>query len=309
MAQAQFKYLFSPLKIGTMTVRNRIVSTPHHPLYDDERGLPGDRLINYWVSKAKGGIGLIGTQVYNIHPATGFFLPFRQPDFVARMKRAVDAVHKYDTRITIQLWHAGSEGTGGIGRSLWAPSPVPSPHSYDVPHQIDEREIKEAVHYYVEAAAKVREAGADGVELHGAHGYLPCEFLSPYSNRRTDEYGGSLENRMRFVVEIIDGMRATVGKDYTVGIRLSADEFVDGGLTLEEMKVVCRALERTGKLDYLSISAGNYRSLYTVIAPMYVPLGAFVYAAAAIKEVVDLPVFCIGRINDPVQAEKILSDG
>jgi NADPH-dependent 2,4-dienoyl-CoA reductase/sulfur reductase-like enzyme len=165
-------------------------------------------------------------------------------------------------------------------------------------------EIKEIVGAFAWTAAAVKKADVDGVELHGAHGYLFNQFMSPLSNRRTDEYGGSLENRMRFTLEVIDAVRAAVGDDFVVGIRFNGDEFMPGGYTLDDMKVMAKMMADTGKLDYLNVSTGYLLT----IAPMYFPPGHSVYLAAAIKEVVDLPVCCIGRINDPVMAEKILQE-
>jgi 2,4-dienoyl-CoA reductase-like NADH-dependent reductase (Old Yellow Enzyme family) len=169
-------------------------------------------------------------------------------------------------------------------------------------------EIREVIESYGYAAAMTREAGLDGVEIHCAHGYLPQQFLSPLHNLREDEYGGSLENRCRFILELIDAAREAVGQDYTLGLRVSGHEFWDGGYDVDYMKEVAKILAATGKLDYLSVSLGVPRTYRVTVASMYFPPGFAVYLAAAIKEVVDLPIFCIGRINDPVLAETILAN-
>lgn len=169
-------------------------------------------------------------------------------------------------------------------------------------------EIKEVIAGYADGAVVCKEAGLDGAEIHGAHGYLITQFLSPLTNRRTDEYGGSLEKRARFACEIIDAVRTAVGPDFTVGMRISADEFTEGGYTLDDMLKMVPLFTKDHKLDYLSVSGGVYRSMASIIAPMYYPLGYMVYLAAAVKEIVDIPVFAVGRINDPLIAEEILAN-
>jgi len=169
-------------------------------------------------------------------------------------------------------------------------------------------EIGEVVHSFANAAMIVREAGWDGVELHATHGYLIQQFISPFFNQRTDEYGGNLDNRMRFPLEILSAVRQAVGSDFTIGMRISGDEFTDGGYTLDDMLIMAPVFAQPGRADYLSVSAGTYRSPALALDSTYGPLNSFVYLAAAIKDVVDVPVFARGRIIDPVQAEDILAN-
>jgi len=308
----EYKFLFSPIKIGPMTVRNRIYSSPHYPMGYVERltGLPSERLVQYWVAKAKGGIGLIGTYLASVDPRGNIF---RQPQAIEAFKRAADAVHEHGAKIICQIAHSGGQaGLSGGPQTSWGPSAILMPNMLlerQVCHEMSKDEIKETVENFVYAATVAKEAGMDGVSIHGSHGYLVSEFMSPYFNRRTDEYGGSLENRMRFALEIIDAVRKAVGDDFVVGIRVNADEFVEGGYTLDDFLVMAPILAKTGKLDYLNVSVGTYTSTATVIDPMYFPLGSFVYCAAAVKQVVDIPVFARGRITDPIQAEQILANG
>ena len=311
MAQ-EFKTLFSPIKIGPLTVRNRIYSSPHYPMGYPERltGLPGDRLINYWVAKAKGGIGLIGTYLTSVDPRRNIF---RQPGAVEAFKRAADAVHEYGAGLICQIAHSGGqEGLAGATEVAWAPSSMLMPNMLlerRISHAMTRDEIKQTIEAYAYAAEVVKKAGADGVGIHGSHGYLISEFMSPFFNRRTDEYGGSLENRMRFALEVISAVRDAVGEDFVVGFRVNAEEFVEGSYTLDDFLKMAPLLTRDGKLDYLNVSVGTYTSTATVIEPMYFPLGSFVYCAAATKQDVDIPVFARGRITDPVQAEQILASG
>jgi NADPH-dependent 2,4-dienoyl-CoA reductase/sulfur reductase-like enzyme len=172
-----------------------------------------------------------------------------------------------------------------------------------------EKEIWEMIDAYARCAEAAREFGADGVDIHGAHGYLITGFTSAFYNRREDDWGGSLENRVRFLDELVSAVRKRVGQDFVAGLRFSGDEFVEGGLNTEESKKILAPLAASGRIDYLNISVGNYFTKQTIIAPNYVPLGAFVHVAAAIKEVVDIPVIAVGRIIDPLQAEQIIAGG
>ena len=306
MAQ-QFPHLFSPIKIGPMTVRNRIYSSPHHPLYNMIPGLLSDKVIGYWVGKAKGGIGMIGTQLLMIHP---LYNEFRLPGQDEVFKKAADAVHQHGAKIIVQVGALGGQASGFNMPAAWSASailiPLQEGEQY-VCHELTKDEIKYLIDSFVYAAVMSKKAGMDGVELHGAHGYIFTQFMSPRTNKRTDEYGGSLENRMRFSIEAIEAVRGAVGDDFVVGMRISGDEFVEGGYTLDDMLIMAPMLAKTGKLDYLNVSAGTYVSIVAAIDPMYYPLNAFVYLASAIKQVVDIPVFGRGRITDPVQAEEVLA--
>jgi mycofactocin system FadH/OYE family oxidoreductase 2 len=305
----QFQYLFTPLTIGSCQVRNRILSTAHFTGFGRD-GKPSDRHRHYWGSKAKGGIGLIITEVQPVHPSAGRgdgMIKLYEEGCVEAFKPVVEEVHRHGARIFAQIWHPGRNGSSReLGYPTWAPSPIASMLFGEVPHEMTVSEIHEVTEGFAAGAERMKRAGLDGVEIHASHGYLIEQFISPSSNQRSDDYGGSEENRIRFVREVIDAVRDAVGPDYTVGIRISGDEFTPGGLTLEDMQRIIQALTASGKLDYVNVSF--YGMTGAVIAPMYVPPGSFVYLAAGIKEVVDVPVFCIGRINDPVMAERILAN-
>lgn len=310
MAQ-EFRNLLSPIKIGPITVRNRIYSSPHHPSYIDlSAGILDDRVVHYWGTKARGGVGMIGTCLLEIdaRPSHNVFL---RPGLKEVFKRAADAVHQHGGRIVCQLANSGGQ-EGGAGGDAWAPTAMLTTSVTGagyVSHGMTRTEIEETIEAFARAAILAQDAGMDGVSIHGAHGYMVNEFMSPYFNRRTDEYGGSVEGRMKFPLNLIDAIRTAVGKDFVLGIRANAEEFVEGGYTLDDFLVMAPMLAKTGQLDFLNVSVGNYFSYDTVIDPMYFPLNSFVYCAAAVKQVVDIPVFARGRISDPVQAEQILADG
>lgn len=308
MAELRFPNLFSPIRIGQLTLQNRLYSPPHAPGFTDRTFMPTDRLIAYWEAKAAGGTAMVATGVTPVHSSIGIGVPFHNPRFKEVYGRAAEAVRKHGSHFVVQLWHPGAQ-SGAPSRPSWAPSPWATPEGWNVAHGMTKAEIEEMIEAYAFGAKMVKEAGCDAIEIHGAHGYLITEFSSGFSNHRDDEYGGSLENRARFVDEVVSAVRSAVGSEYTVGMRFSADEFVDGGLTIEESQRILGPIARSGKLDYLNISVGNYHTMETIIAPMYFPLGSFVHVAAGIKEVVDIPVFAVGRINDPQQAEDIIAAG
>ena len=310
MQSQSFPNLFSPIQVGKLTVRNRIYSPPHAPGFGDRFGLPSDQLIAYWEAKAAGGTGMVASGVTPVHPTTSAgTVPFAHPRFTEVYGRAAEAVRRHGSHFIVQLWHGGAQAGGAGGRPTWAPSAMATPREWRIAHAMAKAEIEEMIEAFAFGAKRVKEAGCDAIEIHGAHGYLITAFASSFFNQRDDEYGGSLENRARFMDEVLEAVRSAVGSDYTVGMRFSADEFVDGGLTIEESQRMLAPIAASGKLDYLDISVGNYHSMETIIAPMYFPLGAFVHVAAAIKEVVNIPVMAVGRINDPQQAEDIIASG
>ncbi|MFQ5381454.1 MAG: mycofactocin system FadH/OYE family oxidoreductase 2, partial [Dehalococcoidia bacterium] len=211
-----FPNLFSPLEIGRMTVRNRILSTAHYTGYG-AGGLPSEQHKNYWASKARGGIGLIVTEVQPVHPSAGIserMIHCWRDEVVDAWAPVVEAVHAHGAKLVAQLWHPGRQGGGNEQYPSWAPSALPNPATGVTPHEMTADEVREVVASFGVAARNMQAAGLDGVELHGAHGYLIEQFLSPLTNRRTDEYGGSLEGRLRFAQEVIDTTREAVGTEY-----------------------------------------------------------------------------------------------
>ena len=319
---SEFQYLFTPLKIGPVTVRNRLMSTSHATLMGEanskwgEPSFYGERYAYYQAERAKGGIGLIIFGQTAVHPTSAYELMNTSIAYdesaIPGFKLATDMIHKHGAKVFNQLFHSGLNNSGKVSKlPVWAPSAVPSALFAETPMVMEIDDIKEIVEHYGISAENSKAGGFDGVEIHASHGYLPQQFLSPFSNQRTDEYGGSLENRMRFLLEVVERIRDGIGSDMALGIRLCGDELTPGGLTLDDSVEIARRLAATGKIDYLSISLGNVSTATgVVVPPMYMPQGYGVYAAAAIKEAVDnIPVFCVGRITDPLHAEKILADG
>lgn len=299
----QFEYLFSPIDVGNITIANRIVVPGHYPALRDLDALPGERLTAYWESKAKGGVGMISSGIWSVHksapPGGAYGTPLQTPGGIDKLRRAAERIQRHGTKFFIQLWHGGANSYG-IGTQIWAPSAVQT-QTGRTTHEMTKSEIKEVIEGFAAEAYRGKQAGIDGVEIHGAHGYLITQFMSSVTNRRTDEYGGDLAGRIRFACEVIDTVRAAAGRDFVVGIRISADPMAGAsGYTLEDTKEFAQMLTESGNLDYIATGAG--------IPPMYYALGSLMYHAAAIKEAVDIPVIGGGRVTDPVQAEQILAD-
>ena len=322
----QFQHLFSPLTIGRITVRNRLLVSGHSTQLSDpgetwaDCGFYGERYAAYLGERAKGGAGLIVAGQFCVHPtsrAEGLNDAIGYDErAIPGMQLIADTCHRYGTKVFAQLSHAGFHNTSGTvhGSPVWAPSEIATPPlllSGQVAKAMEKEDIEDLKRYYVRSAEYAKRAGMDGIEIHAAHAYLLGEFLSPLFNHRTDEYGGSVENRMRLHFEVIEAVRTAIGPDLALGIRISGDEFTPGGLTLEDVKEVARRLDAHRMLDYLSVSQGLVsHSFSAVIPPMVFPHGAFGYLAAGVREVVTrMKIFTAGRFVDPVEAERALADG
>jgi mycofactocin system FadH/OYE family oxidoreductase 2 len=307
-----FPNLFSPLKIGTTEVKNRISFQPH--LTNLAVGnLPSERQMYYWGERAKGGAGLIITEELTVHPTDMAYeklIDVYHAEVIPGFKKITDYVHQYDSKIFAQLNHNGQQGDGSLSRlPIWAPSPIPDVLFREVPKAMEPEDIEEVARYFAKSAIHVREGGFDGVEIQFGHSSLARQFLSPLTNFRTDEYGGSLENRMRAPLKFISAVRKAVGNDFTLGIRMCADEMIPGGLDLGQVQEICGLFEASGLIDFMDLSIATFYNLYLVEGSMHSPLGYTIPLAAGIREKIKLPVFCTGRINDPVMAEKVLAAG
>lgn len=306
------KHLFKSIRIGNMEVPNRFVVPAMVMNYCNEDGTATERFISYHEEKAKGGWGLIITETFAVVPegkgfvgTPGLWNDDQIPGFAEFTKR----IHKYGSKVVAQIFHAGRQTSRQvIGTTPKAPSAIPCPVLQEVPEELTIDEIKDLVEKFGDAAYRAKLAGFDGVEVHGAHGYLISQFMSNYSNRRTDEYGGSLQNRLRFPLEIIANIRRKTGPNFPIIFRISGDEFVRGGRNIEDTKVIAMILEEAG-IDAIHVSAGVYATGYTILPPSAVPHGWIVDFAEEVKKVVSIPVITVGRINDPLVAEAALAAG
>jgi mycofactocin system FadH/OYE family oxidoreductase 2 len=307
-----FQNLFSPQKIGKVEVKNRISFQPHLTNFA-EHCMPSERHMYYWGERAKGGAGLITTEEMSVHPTDTAYEKLVEafhPEVIPGFQKITDYVHQYDTRIFCQLNHNGQQCDGSISRlPVWAPSPMPDVLFRETPKEMEGEDIEEVSRYFARSAVHVREGGFDGIELQFGHSSLARQFLSPLTNFRQDEFGGSLENRMRAPLKFIEAVRRAVGNDFTVGIRMCADEMIPGGLTLADVQEIGARFEASGLIDFMDLSIATFYNLYLVEGSMHTPLGYTIPLAAGMRERIKLPVFCTGRINDPVMAEKVLANG
>ena len=318
MSTSDFKHLLSPLTIGNVTVRNRAVSTAHGTGYG-VAGKVSDRMIAYHRARAEGGIGLMVIEATGVDKAqvgagtSGSYLCAADDDIIPGYRKLADTVHAAGAMIFGMLSHSGRNTTmSADGIPAVAPSPLAMDRTRDIPHELDEDEIAELVQNFAAAGRRAREGGLDGVELSYAHGNLVQQFLSPVTNLRTDRYGGSEENRLRFPREVLEATRAAVGDDFALGMRFSAHELVEGGYGIEDGARYAKMMVEWGKLDFVDVSAGSNADMrsrsihYPTITSPEKPLVPF---ARAIKDAVSVPVFCVGKITDPAGAEGILRAG
>jgi 2,4-dienoyl-CoA reductase-like NADH-dependent reductase (Old Yellow Enzyme family) len=310
---AQLEHLFSPAGVGKMTVKNRIVMAPMERNYAHRDGTVSERTIAHYESVASGGVGWIDVESTFIHPAgrgRTHQLGLHDDRCIPGFQKLVEAVHRHDVRVGIELHHAGRNTCRAIsGHQPVAPSPVPCPEAgNDMPHELTVDEIEAIIATYAAAARRAAEAGFDAVELHSAHGYLPLAFLSPATNLRADEYGGPVENRMRFGVEALAAMKDAVGATLTVGCRVSATDFLPGGLVVDDTIAYALGLQAAGA-DYIHVSAGVYASFQYIIPAMDFPPGWLVPTASQFKSALSIPVIAVSRINDPRMADEIIAGG
>lgn len=351
-----YEMLFSPMKIGNVKIKNRVVMAPMCMGFGQFNGKVTKTMSDYYVERAKGGVGLIFTEITRVNDMTGastFGQLAMSHDYqIEPLRQMVQRIHYYGTKIMVELHHPGRQNlglmmgtvplsvacdsimgkayakllTGAVippGKKLQDKHIVPrtvapskceiSKHALSVNRGLTKTGIKKLVRQFVDGAVRVQKAGCDGVELHAAHGYLIQQFLSPNTNLRNDEYGGSLENRMRFLMEIIDGIRAKCGKDFPIVVRLSLDEMYakigeEGkGYDLAEGLQMAKALSDKG-IDAIDVSSGAYDTFNYWLEPTTFPVGWRKYLAQEVKKVVDIPVIAANLIRTPEQAEEQLKD-
>jgi 2,4-dienoyl-CoA reductase-like NADH-dependent reductase (Old Yellow Enzyme family)/thioredoxin reductase len=310
MNQKQFPKLFEPGRIGSLELKNRLVMPPMATNYALKNGEVTQRQIDYYEERAKGGIGLIIVEVSCVDSPVGKGMvrqiAIDDDKFISGLSKLAKAIKRHGAGAAIQLHHAGRQASSKItGHQPVAPSPIPGSEG-EKPRELTPEEIAALIARFAAAAERATKAGFDGVEIHGAHGYLISQFLSPLSNHRHDTYGGSVENRARLLTDIIKASRERIGKDYPLWCRLSAMEIsADGGITPEETQIVARLAEKTG-VDAIHVSAHQVGPARR--PPMAQPPCNFVPYAQAVKEVVSVPVIAVSRIP-PEIAEDVIRDG
>ena len=316
---SQFDLLFQPLNINKLTIRNRIVSTAHAEVYATDGGMTTDRYVKYYEEKAKGGCGLCicgGSSVVSIDSPQSWWssVNLSTDRIIPHFQNLADAVHKHGGRIMIQISHMGrrSRWDGENWPNLMSPSGIREPVHRATCKTIEVEEIRRVIGDFARAAVRAKEGGLDGVELSAVHQHMIDQFWSPRVNKRTDEWGGSFENRMRFGMEVLKAVREAVGPDFVVGMRITGDEFHPDGLSHEDMKQIAAYYDGTGMVDYFGVvgsGCDTHNTLANVIPNMSYPPEPFLHLAAGIKDVVSVPVIHAQNIKDPNQAQRILEQG
>jgi len=311
--QPAYPALFQPIHIVHLELKNRLVVPAIGTLFWVPGGYVSDRLIEYLEARARGGFGLIiveGTVVDSSGKGGPRQCGIWDESHITGFRRLVERIHSAGPRVALQLMHAGRNTRPDVidGRQPVAPSAIPDPVIRYVPRELTREEIQRLVESFAQAARRSCEAGFDAVEIHGGHGYLVAQFMSGYANKRTDEYGGNLEGFLRFPVEILRRTKELVGPEYPIIFRISADEAVPEGRTLDGSVAISRRLAAEG-VHALHASIGVYESSYLTMAPPAMEQGFNVTAASVIKSAVSVPVIAVGRINDPRIAERIILSG
>lgn len=308
-----YKYLWTPLQLGPVTTRNRIVFSAHLTNYA-RNGKPTEQHSAYYAARAAGGAGLIITEEHSTHPTDW---PYEKlihgfhRDVIPGYRNITSAVHQHRTPIFAQINHNGGQASSMYSRlPVWAPSAVADPLFREVPKAVTQSDIDDIIAGYVTVAENCAEGGFDGIELQCSHSSIVRGFLSPATNKRTDQYGGSLANRARLLLDISTAVRKAIGNDLALGVRLCGDEFIEGGTTIDEAIEVAKLVEASGNVDYINTSIGvATASLFMIEASMHIPPGYATFIPSAIRKAVDLPVVGVGRFKDPQQAERALADG
>ena len=310
--KSNYPHIFEPFTVRRMTMKNRIMMTPMGTNFGEQTGEMSFLHINYYELRAKGGTGLLmveNASVFSPQGSNGTTqLRIDQDNYIPRLFLLCEKVHKHGACIGVQINHAGASAISSrIGMQPVSSSDVPSKEGGEVPRPLEKEEIYEIVKKYGEAAKRAQTAGFDCVEIHCGHSYLISQFLSPVMNKRTDEFGGSPENRARFAKLVIEEVRRQVGPFFPIFVRISADEFVEGGNTLEDTLDYLQYFQE--EVDVFDVSAGLNQSIQFQIDANYLPDGWRSYMAKAVKEKYGKPCITMGNIRDPKVAEDILARG
>ena len=304
-----FPNALSPLAIGRVTLPNRIVRTAHVTMLGmDARSGVSERLIAYHEARARGGVGLTILEICSGHPSSPAPLMAINPGLVEGYQQLIERIKPHGMRLFQQLWHGGHHAKPLDGSAPWSASDIPSPRLGIAPRPMTRSMIAEAIDSYVLAADAARKGGIDGVEVHAAHGYLIQQFLSPITNRRTDDYGGPLENRMRLLLEVLTAVREEVGAGFPVGVRVGPD-MVEGGFGVEECLTLVKTLESKGLIDFVDISQGSYFTIPKIVGAMHEPTGYQLDHSVPIARATALPTIVTGRFRTLEEAEQVIRLG
>ncbi len=312
-----FPTLFSPIQLGPRTVKNRIVCSAHADALAED-GMPTERTVRYYELKARGGTGIImcfgSASVHPTSPARDWNgVELFDDRVIPYLRTFSDTMHRYSAPCVAQITHRGRRGrSSNTWERLYGPSAVREPNHRETPHSIDAKTMNEFVRAFADTAGRLQQGGFDGCEVMASHCHLIDQFWTPNANRRTDDYGGDLPNRLRFAIDVLRAIRDRVGRDFIVGIRMTGDDFVKGGLNGRACQEIAGRLDELRLVDYFNVigaSAETYRAEAAAVPDMSFATALYCPLAGSIKAVVNVPVIAGGRINDPALAERALRDG
>lgn len=312
-----FEYLFTPIQIGHRTVKNRICCSAHADALA-ENGMPGERERRYHEEKAIGGVGFMmcfGSA--SVHPSSTARdwngVEVFDDRVIPYLQEFSSTMHRYDVPVVCQITHRGRRGRSvDLWNRMYGPSDVREPNHRENPHPLDKETIDEFVQAFAAAAGRLQAGGFDGCEIMASHCHLIDQFWTKNVNRRTDEYGGDLHNRLRFGTRVIEAVRERVGKDFIVGIRVTGDDFVENGLENSHMQEICGRLDDLKLLDYFNVIGGSAETFVgeaAAVPNMSFKLGVYAHLSASIRKVVSVPVIVTGRVVDPIQADRLIAEG
>ncbi len=314
---AQFPTLFSPIDLGHLTVKNRVCCSAHADSLAED-GMPTDRTVRYYELKARGGVGFMmcfgSASVHRTSPARDWNgVELFDDRVIPHLEKFSQTMHKYGVPCVAQITHRGRRGRSlDTWERMYAPSAVREPNHRETPHTLDLDTMKEFIQAFADTAARLQKGGFDGCEVMASHCHLIDQFWTPNANQRSDGYGGGLANRLRFGIEVMQAIRERVGRQFIVGIRMTGDDFVDGGLESMVCQEIAGRLDELKLLDYFNIIGASpevYLGEAAAVPDMAFPLGVYAPLAAAVRSVVTAPVIATGRINDPAVAERVLKEG
>ena len=308
----RFSNTFSPYRIGSLEIKNRLTVPAMDSGVFDEKGFVFQPTLDYYGARAAGGFGLVIIEIAAVE-SRGVGMPHEPAvwtdDCIPGMTKLASVIHEKGARTIVQLHHAGRETVALMaGEQIAAPSSVPCPTNRETPHEFSTQEVYDLIQHYIDAAVRMKKSGFDGVEIHASHGYMGGQFLSPRSNKRVDEFGGGIDGRAYFMKLVVEGIKAACGEDFVVTARLSCKENRIGGLEMEETIVFASMLEEYG-YDALHISAGTYETWETIVPPSSWQSGWNLGSARRIKEAVDIPVISVGLFHDPYTIETAIKRG
>lgn len=301
-----FTHIMTPIRIGSVEIKNRVFRSAHTTAIGG--GTLSDDLVAYHEARARGGVGLSVIEAMSVHPSSLSALNMIDPSLAEKYPRMMDRLRPHGMRVFQQLFHAGQHGRTLDGAPPWGPSDQPGVNTGVAPIPMTRMMIDTIVGAYAAASAKLEQWGCEGAEFHCGHGFLPQQFLSSYANDRTDDYGGSLENRARFTIEALTAIRASVSKDFALGIRLSPD-MLEGGVGVEDNLAVARMAEAAGLVDFVSISSGAFQTMDKTIGGMHEPMGFEMPVTTPITSQVTVPTMIVGRYRTLEEADQAIRAG